>query len=43
MARVFDYVVPLGDVDELARTISEYLAGDESKRRWLIEFSIVPA
>lgn len=43
MAQVFDYVVPLGNVNELARTISEYLAGDESKQKWLVEFSIVPA
>lgn len=42
MAQVFDYVVPLRNVNDVARTISEYLAGDESKRRWLIEFSIVP-
>lgn len=42
MAQVFDYVVPLRNVNDVARTISEYLAGDDSKRRWLIEFSIVP-
>lgn len=43
MAQVFDYVVPLRNVNDLARTISEYLAGDESKLKWFIEFSIVPA
>lgn len=43
MAQVFDYVVPLRNVNELARTISDYLAGDKSKRKWRIEFNIAPA
>ena len=40
MAHVFDYVVPLGRVGELAKTIAAYLAGDRSRLRWLIEFRI---
>lgn len=43
MARVFDYVVPLANVAELANTISGYLAGDRSKLKWLIEFRITEA
>lgn len=43
MARIFDYVVPLRHVNDLATTISEYLDGDRSKLKWLIEFSISAA
>jgi hypothetical protein len=43
MARVFDYVVPLRHVNELAISISEYLAGDKAKLKWLIDFKITPA
>lgn len=43
MANVFDYVVPLRHVNDLAKSISDYLAGDNSKLKWLIEFSIEPA
>ena len=40
MAKVFDYVVPLTHVNELAVTIREYLAGDDRKLKWLIDFRI---
>jgi hypothetical protein len=40
MAKVFDYVVPIGNVVELANTISSYLSGDKSKLKWLINFEI---
>jgi hypothetical protein len=40
MANVFDYVVPIGNVIELANTISAYLKGDQSKLKWLIDFKI---
>ena len=40
MAKVFDYVVPLSHVNDLAVTIREYLAGDDSKLKWLIDFRI---
>jgi hypothetical protein len=40
LAKVFDYVVPLGRSAELAQTIAAYLAGDTSKLRWLIDFRI---
>ena len=40
MARIFDYVVPLREVNDLAQTIAAYLAGDTTKLRWLINFNI---
>jgi hypothetical protein len=40
MARVFDYVVPIGRVPELVDTLKAYLAGDETKLKWLIRFKI---
>jgi len=43
MAKVFDYVVPIGRVDELVHSIEAYLNGDRSKLKWLIEFRINPA
>ncbi len=43
MAGVFDYVVPLRHVNDLTLTIGEYLAGDKTKLRWLIDFKVTPA
>lgn len=43
MANVFDYVVPIARVDELALTIESYLEGDRSKLKWLIAFRIETA
>jgi hypothetical protein len=43
MTKVFDYVVPLSTVSEVAAVISAYLQGDHSKLRWLVEFAIRPA
>lgn len=43
MADVFDYVVPIGRVDELVRNIEAYINGDETKLKWLIDFRINPA
>ena len=43
MANVFDYVVPVTRVDELAKSIKAYMGGDESKLKWLIDFKIRPA
>lgn len=43
MANVFDYVVPLRHVNELANSISEYVSGDKTKLKWLIDFKISPA
>ncbi len=40
MANVFDYVVPIGRVDELVQSVEAYLKGDRGKLKWLIEFSI---
>lgn len=43
MAEVFDYVVPISHVAELSKNLSAYLNGDESKLKWLIQFSITRA
>ena len=43
LANVFDYVVPVGRVDELVRSIEAYLNGDRTRLKWLIEFRISPA
>lgn len=43
MANVFDYVVPIGRVDDLAQSIEAYLNGDRTKLKWLIEFRISAA
>jgi len=40
LANVFDYVVPIGRVTELVGTLKAYMAGDDSKLKWLIEFRI---
>lgn len=40
MAKVFDYVIPIGRVAELADTIKAHLEGDQSKLKWLIDFRI---
>jgi hypothetical protein len=40
MMRVFDYVVPIGRVAEVAALVSKYLGGDKTVLRWLIEFRI---
>ena len=43
MARIYDYVVPLAHVNELAQAISDYLAGDSTKLKWSIDFKITAA
>lgn len=43
MANVFDYVVPIKAVSFLANSIAQYLQGDKSKLKWVIDFSIRPA
>lgn len=43
MANVFDYVVPIGRIDELVQSIEAYLQGDRRKLKWLIDFKIRPA
>ena len=40
MTRVFDYVIPIDKVSKLAKTISAYLQGDNSKLKWIIDFKI---
>lgn len=41
MSRVFDYVVPINQVDEVALKIRAYLDGDKSVLQWLINFKIL--
>lgn len=43
LANVFDYVVPVGRIDDLMTSIEAYLNGDRTKLKWLIEFQISPA
>ena len=43
MARIFDYVVPMTSVSQVAEVISDYLKGDKTKLKWLVEFSIKPS
>lgn len=43
MAKIFDYVVPLSHVNELATTIKQYVDGDRSKLKWLVDFKISDA
>jgi len=43
MANVFDYVVPIGRIDDLVQSVEGYLNGDHTKLKWLIEFRITPA
>lgn len=43
LSNVFDYVVPISRVPELAETLDAYLKGDKSKLKWLIDFRIHPA
>jgi len=40
LTRVFDYVVPISASRKLAKTIAAYLAGDQSKLKWIIDFRI---
>lgn len=42
MANVFDYVIPIERVSELADILHAYLNGDQSKLKWLIKFEISP-
>lgn len=43
MSSVFDYVIPLSQVAELAKILRKAQDGDESILKWLIEFSICPS
>ena len=43
MANVFDYVIPISRVGDLAVILDAYLKGDKSKLKWLIKFKIVAA
>lgn len=43
MANVFDYVTPLTRVSQVAEVIKAYIDGDETKLKWLINFSIEEA
>jgi hypothetical protein len=43
MASVFDYVIPLAKVTELAKLLKRAQDGDKSVLKWIIEFSIYPS
>lgn len=43
MANVFDYVVPIGRIDNLVQIIEAFLNGDRTKLKWLIELRITVA
>ena len=40
MAKVFDYVVPIGRVPELVQIIKSFMEGDSTKLKWMIDFNI---
>lgn len=42
MSRVFDYVIPVERANEVAKKIKQYLDGDDTVLRWLIQFQITP-
>jgi hypothetical protein len=42
MAKVFDYIIRINQVSDVARVISSYINGDQSKLKWLIDFAIRP-
>jgi hypothetical protein len=42
MANIFVYVVPIKAVSSVGNSIAEYLQGDQSKLKWVIDFSIKP-
>lgn len=41
LSHVFDYVIPINQVDEVAAKIRQYLDGDTSVLQWLIHFKIM--
>jgi hypothetical protein len=41
MSRIFDYVIPINQVDEVAEKIRAYLDGDASVLQWLVNFNIM--
>ncbi len=43
MANVFDYVTPLTRVSQVAEAVRAYIDGDETKLKWLVNFSIEEA
>ncbi len=43
MAGVFDYIMRINRVSDVAEVISAYIQGDQSKLKWLIDFAIHPA
>ena len=40
MANVFDYVVPIGRVNDVVRNVKSYLDGDARKLKWVINLTI---
>ncbi len=42
MAKVYDYVVPLNNVAEMAQAVYSYMQGDISKLRWAVDLTVKP-
>jgi hypothetical protein len=40
MANIFEYVVPIKAVSSVVNSLAEYLQGDKSNLKWVINFSI---
>lgn len=40
MSRIFDYVVPIGNIAQVARAIRDYLDGDKAVLQWLVTFRV---
>lgn len=40
MANIFDYVVPISRIAQLTETLAEYIGGDRTKLKWLVEFRV---
>lgn len=43
MSKVFDYVVPLNKISEVAKILKKAQDGDETILKWLIDFTISPS
>ncbi|HLY30220.1 MAG TPA: hypothetical protein VKQ36_04280 [Ktedonobacterales bacterium] len=43
LATVYEYVIPLHAVAEMAQIVAAYLRGDKTKLKWLVTFVVEPA
>ena len=42
ISKVFDYIIPVERSHEDAKKIKQYLDGDQSILRWLIQYQVTP-